>query len=284
MGREKRCGPGNPQFSVQQGGFARMGRWLLVGGGVSSLPPTRQDQRRSTVNQESDRESFDTYRAAETSTAAPSQSLLPAMLAGLGAALIGGIGWTALTAMTGYEVGYAAWALGGLVGFGMVHTTARRDSAAAGAAATLALVGLLIARVLIGELVLGGSALDEVLTDDELMSQAATLDLQFNEGFSEQVQVSYDAIPDGDTISDALWEEMVAEGVRHLETLSQEEREVMAAQFTGLAFSQAGLLGRVTAQMGPFDLLWAFLAVSTAWGMLKKEEESEPLTAGNPSG
>ena len=155
---------------------------------------------------------------------------------------------------------------------------------AAGSAATLALVGLLIARVLIGEFVLGGSALDEVLTDDELMSQAATLDLQFNEGFSQQVQASYDAIPDGDTISDALWEDMLAEGARHLGTLSQDEREAMAAQFTGLAFAQAGLLGRVTAQMGPFDLLWAFLAVSTAWGMLKKEEAVATSPVGNPSG
>ena len=233
-----------------------------------------------------DQESFDTHRAAETAPVAPNQSLLPAMLAGLGAALIGGIGWTVLTAMTGYEVGYAAWALGGLVGFGMAHTTGRRDSVAAGSAATLALVGLLIARVLIGEFVIGGSALDEVLMDDELMAQAATLDLQFTEGFSNQVQLSYDAIPDGDTISDALWAEMVSEGAQHLGTLSQDEREVMAAQFTGLAFAQAGLLGRVTAQMGPFDLLWAFLAVSTAWGMMKKEEEeeSERLTVSNPSG
>ena len=78
------------------------------------------------------------------------------MLAGLGAALIGGVGWTVLTAMTGYEIGYAASALGGLVGFGMAHTTARRDSVAAGSAATLVLVGLLIARVLIGEFVMGG--------------------------------------------------------------------------------------------------------------------------------
>ena len=231
-----------------------------------------------------EQESFDTYRAAETARVAPSQSLLPAILAGLGAALVGGLGWTVLTAMTGYEVGYAAWALGGLVGFGMAHTTARRDSVAGGSAAALALVGPVIARVLIGEFVLGGSALDEVLADDELMAQAATLDLQFDESFSTQVQLSYDAIPDGDTISDALWAEMVSEGAQHLGTLSQDEREAMATQFTGLAFAQAGLLGRVTAQMGPFDLLWAFLAVSTAWGMMKREEEAEPLTANNPSG
>ena len=218
-----------------------------------------------------DQESVETYQAVETAPAASSQSLLPAMLAGLGAALIGGIGWTVITAMTGYEVGYAAWALGGLVGFGMARTTVRRDTAAAASAATLAIVGLLIARVLIGEFVLGGSALDEVLADDELMAQAVTLDLQFNDGFSKQLQAAYDAIPEGDTISDALWEEMVSEGVRHLETLSQDEREMMAAQFTGLAFAQIGLVGRVTAQMGAFDLLWAFLAVSTAWGMMKQE-------------
>jgi hypothetical protein len=154
----------------------------------------------------------------------------------------------------------------------MAHTTARRDTMAAGSAAALALVGLLIARVLIGEFVMGASALDEVLTDDELMAQAATVDLQFSSGFSDEVQVMYDAIPDGDTISDALWTDMVAEGARHLETLSPEERELMAAQFTGFAFAEIGLVGRVTAQMGPFDLLWAFLAVSTAWGMMKPRE------------
>ena len=53
-----------------------------------------------------DQKLFDTYRAAETATV--SRSLLPAILAGLGAALIGGIRWTGLTVMTGYEVGYAA--------------------------------------------------------------------------------------------------------------------------------------------------------------------------------
>ncbi len=51
-----------------------------------------------------DQQSFDTYRPVETAPVAPAQSLLPAILAGLGAALVGGIGWTVLTAMTGYEV------------------------------------------------------------------------------------------------------------------------------------------------------------------------------------
>ncbi len=224
-------------------------------------------------------ESFDSYRTVEAAPVAPSQSLIPAMLAGLGAALIGGIGWTVITAVTGYEIGYAAWALGGLVGFGMAHTTARRDTVAAGSASALALVGLLIARVLIGEFVLGASTIDEILTDDELMAQAATLDLQISDGFSKRVQATYDAVPEGDTLSDALWEETVLAASPHLGALSEDERIGLAEQLTGFAFAQVGLLGRVTAQMGPFDLLWAFLAVSTAWGMMKQEQEPATVTA-----
>lgn len=200
-------------------------------------------------------------------------SLMPAILAGLGAALIGAIIWTAVVGFTGYEVGYIAWALGGMVGFGMSHATSRRDSSAAAAAATLALVGLLLARVMIGEFVLGSSGIDEVLEDDELMTQAAALDLQFTGGFPPDLQARYDAIPVNDTLSDAIWEEMLVAARAHLELLSEQEKVEIAEQFTGMALVQAGMVGRVTAQMGAFDLLWIFLAVSTAWSMLKREEE-----------
>jgi len=198
---------------------------------------------------------------------------MPAVLAGLGAAVIGAIIWTAIVGFTGYEVGYVAWALGGLVGFGMSRSTPRRDASAGAAAATLAIVGLLLARVLIGEFVLGSSGLDEVLADDELMTQAAALDLQFTSGFPPDLQARYDAIPAGDTLSDAIWEEMLGAAQMHLDTLSEESQVLVAQQFTGIALVQAGMFGRVTAQMGAFDLLWLFLAVSTAWGMMKNEEE-----------
>jgi len=160
----------------------------------------------------------------------------------------------------------------------MAHTTALRDTVVAGSAGGLAPVGLLIAGVLIGEFVLQNSTIDDVLADEELMVQAVTMDLQFNGGFPEDVQVRYDAIPDGDTISDALWEEMVLAASPHLGALSEDERIGLTEQFTGFAFAQVGLLGRVSAQMGPFDLLWVFLAVSTAWGTMKQEQEPATVT------
>ena len=67
--------------------------------------PTCPDPRSETVDQQS----FDAYRADETTRVAPSQPLFPAILAGLGAALVGGIAWTVIMAVTGYEIGYAAW-------------------------------------------------------------------------------------------------------------------------------------------------------------------------------
>lgn len=208
-----------------------------------------------------------------------SHPLLPAILSGLGAAVVGGIAWTVIMAVTGYEIGFAAWALGAFVGFAMRRTTPRRDTAAALSAATLALAGLLLARILIGEFVMARLAVDEVLADDELMVQAAALDLQFSNGFPPVTQARYDALAATDTIPDALWEDMVAAASGHLEGLSEEERVRIAEQFTGLMLSQAGMAGRVTGQLSMYDLLWAFLALSTAWSMLKRGSGAQPVEA-----
>ncbi len=198
--------------------------------------------------------------------------LLPALLAGLGAALVGGAVWTGIMALTGYEVGYAAWALGGLVGLAMKYATPRRGPVPAASAARMALVGLIFARVLIGEFVLATSGVDEILGDEQLLQQAAVVDLQLYGGFPEDVQTEYDAIAEGDTISDALWDRMVSAGSDHLAALPDEDRVVLAEQLSGLTMQQLGPVGRVAAQLSAFDLLWAFLALSTAWGMMKKED------------
>ena len=218
------------------------------------------------------------YGLEASSRLSADPSLVPAILAGLGAALIGGIAWTVIMSLTGYELGIAAWAMGGLVGFGMSRATTLRGTVPAASAAALALVGLLIARVLIGEFVLGGTGVGEVLADQELMTQAATVDMQFTDGFPPELQARYDAVPEGDTLSDALWEEMLAAGNERVGSMSTEERTRVAEQFAVMALGSMGTLDRVTAQIGAFDLLWAFLAVSTAWGMMKSEDDEIRLS------
>lgn len=215
--------------------------------------------------------SFPNQRLSEQK---PESPLLPAIFAGLGAALVGGIIWTVVMAVTGYEVGYAAWALGGLVGFAMSHTTARRGATAGTAAAGMALVGLIIARVLIAEFVLVSVSIAEVHDDPDLMLQAVAFEMQLEASYPEGIQSEYDAIPDGDTISDALWERMLQASEMELEAMDETRQTAVAEQFLVAVFGQIGLIGRVTAQFGLYDVLWVLLAVSTAWGMMKKADET----------
>jgi hypothetical protein len=53
----------------------------------------------------------------------PSTSLLPAVAAGLVAAVIGGIAWSVIVKMSDYEVGIVAWAIGFAVGTAVVLAT-----------------------------------------------------------------------------------------------------------------------------------------------------------------
>jgi hypothetical protein len=52
--------------------------------------------------------------------------LPPALLAGLVAAVAGGVGWTVQVALTEYETGIVAWAVGGLAGFAVSLAAGRR--------------------------------------------------------------------------------------------------------------------------------------------------------------
>lgn len=203
------------------------------------------------------------------------EGMTAAILAGVGAAAVGAVAWTVVVALTGYEIGWAAWAVGGLVGLGMASATPRRGPTVAAAGAGLALGGLVLARALIALSVLEGSVVGEITDDSELMAQATVIELQATGGFPEEIQAEYDAIPPGDTISDALWADMLAAAEAHLESLPDEERERIAVQFAGIAVGQNDLVTLMRSQITVYDALWVLLAVSTAWGMLQAKEEEE---------
>jgi hypothetical protein len=82
--------------------------------------------------------------ASEPYTAA----VLPqALLAGLAAAIAGGVGWTIQVALTDYEVGLVAWAVGGLAGFAVsLAAGARRGTPLQAIAVASALLGILLGK------------------------------------------------------------------------------------------------------------------------------------------
>ena len=64
-------------------------------------------------------------RAAEAERYTPS-ALVPAIVGGLLAALVGAAAWAAIVVLTDYEIGFAAWGIGFLAGFAVVLFTRGR--------------------------------------------------------------------------------------------------------------------------------------------------------------
>ena len=76
-------------------------------------------------------------------------SFVLGILGSVAGALLGAIAWCVIAVATDYELGIIAWALGGLAGFGMALGCRRRHVAAGVTAATVAVLGILSARVMI---------------------------------------------------------------------------------------------------------------------------------------
>jgi hypothetical protein len=64
-------------------------------------------------------------RAAEAERFEP-RALVPAVLAGIAAAVVGGIAWALIAVQVGYEIGFAAVGIGALAGFAVVLATRGR--------------------------------------------------------------------------------------------------------------------------------------------------------------
>ena len=209
------------------------------------------------------------------------ERVFPALIAGIVAALAGGAIWAAIVAVTNYEVGWVAWGVGALVGFAMSKATAARGRALGIAAAGLAAVGLIAGKAFILEFATRPALVGDIQADTAWMAQAAAFELQRTGDLPEDVQRQLDELASGDTISDTLWEEMLAVGAAHADTVGPEERERIAAQFADHIYQRMGFFTLLAGQMTVWDLLWFFLAVTTAWKIMAGGGAPEqPVDAG----
>ncbi|MEN8376052.1 MAG: hypothetical protein ABFS34_11440 [Gemmatimonadota bacterium] len=195
-----------------------------------------------------------------------------ALAVGLIAAVAAGVAWALIVLKTGYEIGWIAWGIGLLVGFAMSRLTTARSQGLAVSAAAFAAIGLLVGKLLISSWS-AGMLEDAILEDEDWMAQVVIDDMLVERSFSVETLEGYDAaVAAEDTLSDALWERMVSEARTRTATLSDEERAAVASEFARQAIGSLGLVERIQAQMSGWDLLWFFLAVSTAFGMMKASE------------
>jgi hypothetical protein len=211
------------------------------------------------------------------------QSAGRAVVAGLLAAVVGGAAWALIVLLTGYEVGYVAWGVGLLVGFAMARTTGIRSKRLGMVAATLAVLGLLVGKYLIIEVSLGSGLASEVQKDPQLMMQAALYRLESTSALPEHVQSGLDALAEEDTLPDGLWAQMMTAAALHLDSLDDAGREALAADFSSAVAGGLTAADKWGSAFSGFDLLWFFLAVSTAWGMMRaKHEQAAQVPAEQP--
>jgi hypothetical protein len=72
------------------------------------------------MSEPEDRYAFSEATDPPSPVTEPSSSLLPAIAAGLVAALVGGIVWGLIVKISDYEVGFVAWGIGFIAGTGVV--------------------------------------------------------------------------------------------------------------------------------------------------------------------
>ena len=202
-----------------------------------------------------------------------------ALAAGIVAALVAGGVWAALVMATDREIGWLAWGVGALVGWVMSRVTTRRTRELALAAAVFAVIGLVAGRAFIF-VASADSVTEEIAADDATLSGAVAWQLYESRELDAPTLAAVDAVQAaGDTLPDELWSRMQEQGAAKLATMSPEERLEVARAVAEGWMGHIGLVGGIRAQLSAFDLLWLFLAVGTAYGLMappKRAAQPEP--------
>ncbi len=199
-----------------------------------------------------------------------------AVFAGLIAAVVGGIVWAVIVVVTGYEVGWVAWAVGGVVGLTMAAVTPVRSRSLGMRAAVLAAVGLLVGKWLIVEIGARTTFANEVVADSELMSQAVFIDMIEHEEVPADLLAAIESLGEDEYLPDSLMLQIHETVEGRIAAMDDTEKEAVAEQFVQLAVGDLGFVDRIRTTMSGWDLLWFFLAVGTAWKLTTptvREEE-----------
>jgi len=199
-----------------------------------------------------------------------SSSLAPVVIAGSLAALAGAGMWTAVVLISGgWEIGWFAWGVGALVGFVMSRMSPLRSTQLGILAAVLAALGLAVGKVATFRAAVPKIAREILLADHDALARAFALDMRDAERYSPEVSVQLASLSGGDTMPDALAERMMEEAQARMESAPPAERERVARAFSNRILAEIGISTQFGATLSAFDFLWFFLAIATAFKMMR---------------
>ena len=198
---------------------------------------------------------------------------LPLALAA-GGALLGALLWAGIAYATGMEIGYVAWAIGGLVGGGMV-LGGGRGVGHAGIAAALALVGIFGGKLYGTHMLIEhqlGTIEDMTLTRqtyEQLRAMAATPEsdtpsapmADFARLIGADEQHALTAMAEAEAQQRAALQFMLAPGYTY-EKWREEQSAEMRAQISAWQF--------VKDNLDFLDVIFVLLGLSTAFGIVQR--------------
>jgi hypothetical protein len=214
------------------------------------------------------RSSVKVYGGGGASSSSPRRAspVLAGVLVGIPAA----VAWAAIAYFTGYEIGWVAWGVGAIVGYAVAKSAHEPSASLGPTAAAIAVASLLLAKVLILEF-----ALPPILRAELLKNQAATtgmfvLDMTTHKSFSPELQALLDqAEARPGSLSEAqqldAQRRMRTEVTERIGNATRAEKQRVARESTDNILKEMGFFGALKDLFSLFDLLWIFLAISSAY-------------------
>jgi hypothetical protein len=214
-----------------------------------------------------------------------------AFLGAAGGAVIGAVIWGMLTVVTGMEIGYVAWAVGGLVGFGAAALGGRGTQCGA-LCAVLAVVSIFSGKMIAANAILK-KAMDKVTSSSGLFNKAAYDEARADaEAFSKikaesdhaafMVERKFTKAESPQKVSAEKLKEFRENQVPHLRQIASEKpsfeawqadqkRKINEAMGQSLSLTQI-----VVKSLGPIDILFGLLGVATAYRLGLGKGEGGP--------
>ena len=195
--------------------------------------------------------------------------------------LVGAVIWAGISSVTGYEIGWIAWGVGGLVGLGCVWASKGQGNLLGSVAVVITILSILAGKYFAVEFSIRNeigseqgvlqSALAEIRDDEVTISYLADQIIEERQAMGDVIQWPAGVNPDEATRQSdyppAIW----SRALSTWEAMSPEEREEYRGQLAeqiqaGVQafFSDVSASGFLNS-FGPMDLLFFGLAVATAF-------------------
>ena len=191
------------------------------------------------------------------------------LVAGALGAFVGAGLWTAVTALTEYEIGWIAWGVGGLVGFAMSRFTSERSAQLGIYAAVLAVAGLAIGKVATVRVMAPTMGRSIIVDNPQILLYAFAHDMRAGERFSPELSIELAGFALTDSVPPAVEAKMLSEAQVRMDAAAPAERDRVAEAFTHTIMSQVTLVEQFKASLSLLDLLWFGLALATAFRIMR---------------